>query len=66
MVDTLARTTMFGYFIERWSENELRDVTICAFDEFGKAGNKFEEPILITIFLNLSIYTINHQFLYSN
>lgn len=45
MVDTLARTTMFGYFIERWSENELRDVTICAFDEFGKAGNKFEEPI---------------------
>ena len=47
LFDTLARTTVFGYFIERWSEDELRDVTICAFDEFGQAGNEFDEPVFV-------------------
>ena len=47
LVDTLARTTMFGYFIERWSEDEMRQVTLCAFENFGNAGNVFDEPVFV-------------------
>tara|TARA_B100000029_G_scaffold284988_1_gene278833 strand:+ start:2037 stop:3653 length:1617 start_codon:yes stop_codon:yes gene_type:complete len=47
LFDTVARTTVFGYFIERWSEGELRNVTTCAFDGFGNAGSKFKEPVFV-------------------
>ena len=47
LFDTIARTTIFGYFIERWSEDELRGVTVCTLEEFSKAGNKFEEPVFV-------------------
>ena len=47
LVDTLARTTMFGYFIERWSEDEMRQVTLCAFENFGTAGNVFDKPVFV-------------------
>jgi len=47
LVDTLARTTMFGYFIERWSEDEMRQVTLCAFENFGNAGNVFDKPVFV-------------------
>ena len=45
LVDTLARTTMFGYFVERWSEDEMRQVTVCALDEFSEASEQFDEPV---------------------
>ena len=47
LVDALARTTMFGYFVERWSEDEMRQVTVCALDEFSEAGNMFNEPVFV-------------------
>jgi len=45
LVDTLARTTMFGYFVERWSEGEMRQVTVCALDEFSEVSEQFDEPV---------------------
>ena len=37
LVDTLARTSIFGYFIERWAECETIQVTLCVFEEFSKS-----------------------------
>ena len=47
LVDTLARTSIFGYFVERFAEDELRQVTLCAFDEFSKMGEEFEKPVFV-------------------
>jgi len=47
LVDVLARTSIFGYYIERWAEGELRQVTLCAFENFGDAGNVFNEPVFV-------------------
>ena len=47
LVDVLARTSIFGYYVERWAEAELRQATLCAFDEFGNAGKVFEEPTFV-------------------
>ena len=45
LVDTLARITIFGYFVERWSEGEMRQVTVCALDEFSEVSEQFDEPV---------------------
>ena len=47
LIDVLARTSIFGYYVERWAEAELRQVTLCAFDEFGNAGKVFDEPVFV-------------------
>ena len=47
LVDTLARTSIFGYFIERWAEGETRQVTLCAFDEFPKSMELTDKPIFV-------------------
>ena len=47
LVDVLARTSIFGYFVERWAEGELRQATLCAFENFGTAGNVFDEPVFV-------------------
>ena len=47
LVDTLARTTMFGYFIERWSEDEMRQVVVCTLDEFPEVSEQFDEPVFV-------------------
>ena len=47
MVDTLARTSIFGYFIERWAEDETRQVTLCAFEEFSKSMELTDEPVFV-------------------
>ena len=47
LVDVLARTSIFGYYVERWAEGELRQVTLCAFENFGNAGNVFDEPVFV-------------------
>jgi len=47
LLDALARTSIFGYYVERWAEAELRQVTLCAFDEFGNAGKVFDEPVFV-------------------
>ena len=47
LADVLARTSIFGYYIERWAEGELRQATLCAFENFGNAGNVFDEPVFV-------------------
>ena len=47
LVDVLGRTSVAGYFVERWAEDELRQATLCALDEFAEAGNVFSEPSFI-------------------
>ena len=47
LVDVLARTSIFGYYVERWAEGELRQATLCAFENFGNAGNVFDEPVFV-------------------
>ena len=47
LFDALSRTTMLGYFVERWAEAELRQATVCGLDEFSKAGEKFDGPIFV-------------------
>ena len=38
---------MFGYFIERWSENEDRQVILCTFEELPKVNESFDEPVFV-------------------
>ena len=47
LADVLARTSIFGYYVERWAEGELRQATLCAFENFGNAGNVFDEPVFV-------------------
>ena len=47
LVDVLARTSIFGYYVERWAEGELRQATLCAFENFADAGNVFDEPVFV-------------------
>ncbi len=47
LVDVLARTSIFGYYVERWGEAELRQTTLCTFEEFGNAGKIFDEPTFV-------------------
>jgi hypothetical protein len=47
LVDAVARTTMFGYFVERWSEDEMRQVVVCALDEFSEVSEQFDEPVFV-------------------
>ena len=47
LVDALARTSIFGYYIERWAEAETRQVTLCAFENFGNSGKVFDKPVFV-------------------
>jgi hypothetical protein len=47
LFDTIARTTIFGYYVERWAEDELRKSTMCAFEEFSSVEENFEEPVFV-------------------
>jgi hypothetical protein len=47
LVDVLARTSIFGYYVERWAEAELRQVTLCAFENFASSGKVFEKPVFV-------------------
>ena len=45
LFDTVARTSMIGYFIERWSEDMQRQIILCAFEELPKISSYYEEPV---------------------
>ena len=47
LFDAFGRTSIFGYFIERWSEDELRQSTLCTFEQFPESGKKFDEPVFV-------------------
>ena len=47
LFDALARTSIFGYFVERWAEDDLRQATVCALENFSESGEIFEEPVFV-------------------
>ena len=47
LFDTVARTSMIGFFIERWSEDLQRQIIICAFEELPKISSYYEEPVFV-------------------
>ena len=47
LFDAVGRTSMIGYFIERWSENQQRQVILCSFEEVPKISGYFEEPVFV-------------------
>ena len=49
LFDTISRTTIFGYFVERLWEDEMRKSTMCAFEEFSSVEENFEEPVFVWV-----------------
>lgn len=47
LLDTVARTSMIGYFVERWSEQEIRDRILCTFSELPTIKDKYDEPVFV-------------------
>ena len=47
LFDAVGRTSMIGYFIERWSENQQRQIILCSFEELPKISGYFEEPVFV-------------------
>ena len=45
LFDTVGRTSMIGYLIERWSEDMQRQIILCAFEELPKISSYYEEPV---------------------
>ena len=47
LFDAVGRTSMMGYFIERWSEDLQRQIILCAFEELPKISSYYEEPVFV-------------------
>jgi len=47
LFDTVGRTSMIGYLIERWSEDMQRQIILCAFEELPKISSYYEEPVFV-------------------
>ena len=45
--DLLGRTSIFGYYVERWAESEHRQVILCTFDNLPTASDVFDEPVFV-------------------
>jgi len=45
LLDAIGRTSMIGYFVERYEEEEIRERVNCAFSEMKTIGSNKEEPI---------------------
>jgi len=53
LFDAVGRTSMIGYFIERWSEEQQRQIVLCGFEELPKINDYFEERIFVWSHLTL-------------
>ena len=47
LLDAVARTSMIGYFIERWSEEDARNMILCVFTELPTVKDNYDEPIFV-------------------
>lgn len=47
LFDAVGKTSMIGYLIERWSEDQQRQIILCSFEQIPKVSNDFEEPIFV-------------------
>ena len=54
LFDSTLRTTIFGYIVERWDEEERRDIVTCTFNELPDIKESFkDEPIFVWAHLML-------------
>jgi len=47
LLETVARTSMIGYFVERWSEQDMRDMILCIFSDLPLIHDRYSEPIFV-------------------
>ena len=47
LLDAVGSTSMIGYFIERWAEEQQRQIILCNFEELPKISGYFEEPVFV-------------------
>ena len=47
LFDAVGSTSMVGYFIERWAEEQQRQIILCNFEELPKISGYFEEPVFV-------------------
>ena len=47
LLDAVGSTSMIGYFIERWAEEQQRQIILCDFEELPKISSYFEEPVFV-------------------
>ena len=47
LLNAVGSTSMAGYFIERWAEEQQRQIILCDFEELPKIGSYFEEPVFV-------------------
>ena len=47
LFDAVGRTSMAGYLLERWSEDQQRQIILCSFEELPKSNSYFEEPVFV-------------------
>ena len=53
LLDTITRTSMIGYFVERYEEQKIRDRVNCAFSEIKTIGNSKDKPIFAFVHILL-------------
>ena len=47
LLNAIGSTSMAGYFIERWAEEQQRQIILCDFEELPKISDYFEEPVFV-------------------
>jgi hypothetical protein len=47
LLHAVGNTSMIGYFIERWAEEQQRQIILCDFEELPKISGYFEEPVFV-------------------
>jgi len=47
LLNAVAKTSMIGYFVERYEEGKIRDRINCTFSEIKTIGNNKDEPIFV-------------------
>ena len=47
LLNAVGSTSMIGYFIERWAEEQQRQIILCDFEELPKISSYFEEPVFV-------------------
>jgi len=47
LLNAVGSTSMIGYFIERWAEEQQRQIILCDFEELPKISGYFEEPVFV-------------------
>ena len=47
LLHAVGSTSVVGYFVERWAEDQQREIILCNFEELPKISGYFEEPVFV-------------------